>query len=411
MANRRELSVGYVKELHAEMLRTQKTVAGVDQFGNKTHIPMNHGLFKKRPNSPFTPEGTLHEYCPWEQVGSEMDRLIKMHKTHLAHPPLAQTAWLHHRFVQIHPFEDGNGRIARCLATLVFIRAKWFPLVVPNEERDDYLDALQAADNGDLSPLICCFAKWQKRYFFKVMGIAGHMRDTVKRENPTIDRKLPRDSSIEEQIDTLSDFLAQKGQQQKNALAKQHNTAIKTAEALYGLACERLQDTATQIADKLGENGRAWANWASGNDDKGHYYRHQTVETAKALEYYANTDVHRAWARMVLQVADERAMLLLFFHGTGMPYRGIIACAACFIMRRRSDASEEERRGKDSVPLDNSESAASERSTWHEKEPVPLGNGVFQINYQEEESQAVARFQPWLNEVIRSALEMAQQEF
>ena len=163
----RELSVGYVKQLHAEMLRNQETVVGVDQFGNKTRVPMNHGVFKMRPNNPHTPDGKLHEYCPWEQTASEMDRLIEMNKTHSAHPPLARAAWLHHRFVQIHPFEDGNGRVARCLASLVLIRAGLFPLVVVNEDRGEYLDALDEANRGDLSPLICGFAKWQKRSYFK----------------------------------------------------------------------------------------------------------------------------------------------------------------------------------------------------------------------------------------------------
>ena len=41
-----------------------------------------------------------------------------------------EAAWLHHRFVQIHPFQDGNGRIARALSTLIFVKAGWFPLVV-----------------------------------------------------------------------------------------------------------------------------------------------------------------------------------------------------------------------------------------------------------------------------------------
>ena len=168
----RDLSVGYVKELHAEMLRAQETVVGADQFGNKTHIPMNHGLFKKRPNNPHTPEGKLHEYCPPEQVDSEMDRLMEMHKKHSAHSPLASAAWLHHRFVQIHPFEDGNGRIARCLASLVFIRAGMFPMVVMNEERGEYLDALDDANRGSLSPFVCRLAEWQKRYFNKA-GIFG----------------------------------------------------------------------------------------------------------------------------------------------------------------------------------------------------------------------------------------------
>ena len=188
-ASDRELSVGYIKRLHAEMLRNQKTVKGVDQFGNVTQVPMNHGVFKMRPNNPHTPDGKLHEYCPWEQTASEMDRLIKMHKTHSAHSPLARAAWLHHRFVQIHPFEDGNGRIVRCLASLVFIRAKWFPMVVPLEDRDNYLDSLQAADKGDLSPLVCAIAKWQKRFYFKMFPAeevreAQHKLQTIRDISP-----------------------------------------------------------------------------------------------------------------------------------------------------------------------------------------------------------------------------------
>ena len=168
----RELSVGYIKRLHAEMLRNQKTVKGVDQFGNVTQVPMNHGAFKMRPNNPHTPDGKLHEYCPWEQTASEMDRLMEMHRTHSAGSPLARAAWLHHRFVQIHPFEDGNGRVARCLASLVFIRAGLFPMVVMNEDRGKYLDALDDANRGDLSPFICRLAEWQKRYFAKA-GVAS----------------------------------------------------------------------------------------------------------------------------------------------------------------------------------------------------------------------------------------------
>ena len=167
----RELSVGYIKRLHAEMLRNQKTVKGVDQFGNVTQVPMNHGAFKMRPNNPHTPDGKLHEYCPWEQTASEMDRLMEMHRTHSAGSPLARAAWLHHRFVQIHPFEDGNGRVARCLASLVFIRSGLFPMVVMNEDRGKYLDALDDANRGDLSPFILRLAEWQKRYFAKA-GIA-----------------------------------------------------------------------------------------------------------------------------------------------------------------------------------------------------------------------------------------------
>lgn len=55
-----------------------------------------------------------------------------------------------------------DGRIARALATLVFVRAGWFPLVVRNDGREGYLDALEAADAGDLTGLVKYFANLQK---------------------------------------------------------------------------------------------------------------------------------------------------------------------------------------------------------------------------------------------------------
>ncbi|MGH3609855.1 MAG: Fic family protein, partial [Pseudonocardiaceae bacterium] len=76
--------------------------------------------------------------------------------------PAVLAAWVHHRFTQIHPFRDGNGRVARLLATLVFIRAEWLPLVVRRDDRVRYLDALQEADNGDLLPLVKLFDTVQR---------------------------------------------------------------------------------------------------------------------------------------------------------------------------------------------------------------------------------------------------------
>ena len=389
VAGNRELSVGYVKGLHAEMLRNQKTVTGQDQFGKTIRIPMKHGAFKTRPNNPHTPDGKLHEYCPPEQTASEMDRLIAMHKTHSAHPPLARAAWLHHRFVQIHPFEDGNGRIARCLATLVFIRAGMFPMVVMNEERDKYLDALGDANRGDLSPFVCCLGRWQRRYFLKALGIAGQVAEEARRDK-IITGDAPHGDSIDERVNSLAEFLERKNRRRQIGLAEKYEPARQTANALHSLASDRLKEYAEQIGEKLVPGVEAWADAAPDGHHKDHYYRHQIVGTANALDYYANTDIHRSWARLVIQVAGERAMLLLFFHGVGRPYRGLIACAACFVVRQRSGENESE---------------------WQEGEPMPLGDGAFQINYEEEAETAAKRFATWLDEIIQAALDQVQQKF
>jgi Fic family protein len=63
-----------------------------------------------------------------------------------ATPETAFTA--HHRLVDIHPFNDGNGRTARLLMNLILIRGGYPPLSVRPQDRLGYLHALQEAQGG-----------------------------------------------------------------------------------------------------------------------------------------------------------------------------------------------------------------------------------------------------------------------
>jgi Fic family protein len=61
----------------------------------------------------------------------------------------AETAFLaHRRLVEIHPFNDGNGRTARLLMNLVLIRAGYPPIAVRPEDRPTYIRALQESQAG-----------------------------------------------------------------------------------------------------------------------------------------------------------------------------------------------------------------------------------------------------------------------
>lgn len=101
----RVLSTGYIKQLHAALMRNQKTYTAVDQFGTVFEKELQKGAYMDAPNSPTRPDGSVHEYCPAEHVASEMDRLADLHSKHLTQgaPPEVEAAWLHHRFTQIHP--------------------------------------------------------------------------------------------------------------------------------------------------------------------------------------------------------------------------------------------------------------------------------------------------------------------
>lgn len=51
---------------------------------------------------------------------------------------------LHASFVRIHPFPDGNGRLARLVANLPVIRSGLPPVIIPQRQRKQYMDILAA---------------------------------------------------------------------------------------------------------------------------------------------------------------------------------------------------------------------------------------------------------------------------
>ena len=69
---------------------------------------------------------------------------------------------LQYGLTAIHPFYDGNGRMARLLSNLPVLFAGCPPIVIPLESREDYLKAIWAADGGDLEPFKSLVRKaWQ----------------------------------------------------------------------------------------------------------------------------------------------------------------------------------------------------------------------------------------------------------
>lgn len=153
----RALSIGFIKDCHALVTRSQATAEGRDQFGNATQIPLLRGAFKERENNPIGRDGRKVLYCPPEHTASEMEKLVEIHQkleSEGAHP-LIIAAWFHHTFTIIHPFQDGNGRMARLLSSLILLKHNYFPFTVLRaEHKAEYIDALQCADNGNGQDLV-----------------------------------------------------------------------------------------------------------------------------------------------------------------------------------------------------------------------------------------------------------------
>ncbi|NDY70584.1 Fic family protein [Desulfobacter hydrogenophilus] len=110
------------------------------------------GGWKKEPNSTVgvvNEKQVVFEYAAPKDVPSLMEQWFKLYHELMVSvvPGDKETALqayvsLHVSFVRIHPFFDGNGRMARLVANLPVLKAGLPPVIVPKEQRNAYIDAL-----------------------------------------------------------------------------------------------------------------------------------------------------------------------------------------------------------------------------------------------------------------------------
>jgi len=92
------------------------------------------------------------------KIVSLMETLLQKIQTEMGHP-VCTAAFLHHEFVRIHPFIDGNGRVARLLTNLYLMQHGYPPIIVKKTDRKTYYQTLQQADQGDLSSFVRFLAR------------------------------------------------------------------------------------------------------------------------------------------------------------------------------------------------------------------------------------------------------------
>lgn len=368
VSSKRTLSVSYVKELHAALLRSQDTTEGVDAQGRSVDIPLIKGDWKTQTNYPVR-DGITYSYCAPEHVAAEMDRLVKMHADHTKKnmPSEVEAAWLHHRFTQIHPFQDGNGRVARAIASLVLVKDGLFPLVITRDDKPVYLEALEAADNGNLKPLIDLIAKLQITQFRKA-------------------------TTVSEAILAQDEVTAILGGLMK-AADKVAADKLKSLRGVFELAGSLQSDLdlrlksitpgVTAALQKVEQSGTAFVTRSNATTD--HYFRSQIIENAKFhLHYFVDTAEYRAWIALNMKWS-RRARLVFAFHGIGKPFNGSLICAP---FMEFSDTDEEQQ----------------VRTAF-----VPVAEEGFVFFYNEAKDRLLGRFVPWREGVLKVALkEMTQ---
>ena len=143
------LTQHFIRTLHKTLLREDYTVYSTQPGGVQTSYVIHAGQYKTRPNSVFTRYGDRFEYATPEETPALMSDLVDWYndaERSGKFTPIELAAIFHYRYIRIHPFEDGNGRIARLMVNYILTRHDYPMIVVRSRKKKEYLEALHRTD-------------------------------------------------------------------------------------------------------------------------------------------------------------------------------------------------------------------------------------------------------------------------
>jgi Fic family protein len=142
----RPLAESFIRELNRTILAGDFYKTSADgEYRYKIHT----GVYKTRPNSVITATGELFDYASPEETPALMADLVGWYNGEERRgelSPIELAVLFHYRYIRVHPFEDGNGRIARLLVNYILYRHGYPMIVIPSADRRNYLDVLGQCD-------------------------------------------------------------------------------------------------------------------------------------------------------------------------------------------------------------------------------------------------------------------------
>ena len=159
-----ELNEVYIRNLHRVLLKDPYETEAKTPDGQLVRRTISIGDYKTKPNNVETSTGEMYYFTPPEQVKQAMTDLLDWYRARErgGEHPIVMAATFHYCFVRIHPFDDGNGRMARLLMNMILIKHGYTVAMIRQDDRNEYLNRLEGADKTeDLTEYInyiaqCC---------------------------------------------------------------------------------------------------------------------------------------------------------------------------------------------------------------------------------------------------------------
>lgn len=152
-----ELTEVFIRELHTLVLKEASYKEALTPDGNPTRRKIEVGKYKTQPNHVITVTGETFYFASPEETAAKMQELVKWFRTEKTKTdlnPIVLSTLFHYRFIRIHPFDDGNGRVARILMNFILMQFGYLPVIIDTEDKENYYRVLTLADADQLDPFV-----------------------------------------------------------------------------------------------------------------------------------------------------------------------------------------------------------------------------------------------------------------
>lgn len=152
-----ELTEVFIRELHTLLLKESSWKEAVTPDGKATRRKIEVGKYKTQPNHVITITGETFYFATPEETPVKMQELVEWFREEKSKSdvnPIILAALFHYKFIRIHPFDDGNGRVARILMNFILMQFGFPPVIIKTEDKENYYAVLRLADADQLGPFI-----------------------------------------------------------------------------------------------------------------------------------------------------------------------------------------------------------------------------------------------------------------
>ena len=314
-----ELTLDFILRLHA--IVTEGNLAA--DPGNLRTIPVDFGGIHKPP-LPIKLEELLSDLHVYFEASEERD-------------PIILACWLHNQFTKIHPFKDGNGRLARTLQDWVLYKNNYLPSAAGSFDRLKYLDLLEEADEGEWEDFISHVAQSQ-------MDSLAIATQTIEKSRTSRDRL---DGIIQAFTSKKDDSLAEEyliWREKILSVLESFRSNCQELDDQEGLGCHFVQsEIITRPKWELIRSG----NLSSQNDCFKIYFSIERETFYQTIGYYSRHFLRNEDSFITNKTFELRDHVSLYLGGYDMPPEVDVPAKGMPLIDKRTDSKYAELPWKD----------------------------------------------------------------